>query len=74
MATLQETVQATIRAITSTTGSYEGDWMAYADHKSIAAGTVNERRLALAKVIDSTIGTASAAHNHFLQTPTDITA
>ena len=74
MATLQETVQATIRAITSSVDTYEGDWHAYADHKSIASGSWGGRVLALAQVIDPMIGTVSAAHNHFLQTPTDITA
>ena len=71
---LMGTVQETIRAITNTTGSYEGDWQAYATYKSISAGEVGARILALAILIDSTIGTAAAAHNYFLQNPTAITA
>lgn len=74
MASLQETVHAALRAVTSTTGSYEGDWHAYADHHSIADGNVDGRRLALAQVVDATIGTASAAHNYFLLNPGSITA
>ena len=37
--------QASIRAVTSTTNTYEGDWQELFDDHSIAAGTFNERLL-----------------------------
>lgn len=37
--------QASIRAVTSTTGTYEEDWLALFDDENIGAGTFNERLL-----------------------------
>jgi len=44
--TNQSDLQQSIRAITSTTLNYEGDWHALFDSASIPAGTYNERLLA----------------------------
>lgn len=41
----QSDKQASIRAVTSTTGAYEEDWHALFDLHSIDAGTFNERLL-----------------------------
>jgi len=41
----QSLKQASVRAITSTTGSYEGDWQALFDEYSIDGSTFNERLL-----------------------------
>jgi len=38
--------QASVRAVTGTTGTYEGDWHALFTAGGIAAGTYNERLLA----------------------------
>ena len=73
MATLTETVQARLRSFTSTANTYEGDWNAYCDLRSIAVGnSVSGRILAWGKAIDATIGTVDAAHNYALLNPTAI--
>lgn len=43
--TNQSDKQASIRAITGTTGTYEGDWHALFTARGIAAGTFNQRLL-----------------------------
>ena len=45
MATNQEARQAAIRAVTSTTGTYDEDWVALFTTRSAPAGTYNERLL-----------------------------
>lgn len=46
MATNQEARQIAIRAVTSTTGTVNEDWIALFTARSAAAGTFNERMLA----------------------------
>jgi len=46
MSTNQELRQAAVRAVTSTTGSYNEDWMALFDAASIASGEFNGRFIA----------------------------
>jgi hypothetical protein len=53
--TNQEGVHAAVRAVTSTTRSYNEDWHALFDSDSITAGTFNERMLAW---INATLGTS----------------
>ena len=45
MATNQEARQISIRAVTSTTGTYDEDWIALFTTRSAPAGTYNERLL-----------------------------
>ena len=40
-----EAIQQTVRAATSTSGTYEEDWIALFDAGSVPAGTFNERLL-----------------------------
>jgi len=66
-------VQDTIRAITSTAETYEGDWHAYCDLRGIAEDqSWSGRVLAWAQSVDSTITTSAAAHNYALLNPTAI--
>ena len=46
MATNQEARQAAIRAVTSTTGTHDEDWIALFTARSAPAGQFNERMLA----------------------------
>jgi hypothetical protein len=46
MATNSEARQTSIRAVTSTTGTYNEDWLALFTARSIGAGSYNERLLA----------------------------
>jgi hypothetical protein len=46
MATNSEARQAAIRGVTSTTGTYNEDWLALFTARSIGAGSYNERLLA----------------------------
>ena len=46
MATNSEAKQASVRGVTSTTGTYNEDWLALFTARSIPAGTFNERLLA----------------------------
>ena len=46
MATNSEARQTSIRTVTSTTGTYNEDWLALFTARSIGAGTFNERLLA----------------------------
>ena len=45
MATTQEARQAAIRAVTSTTGTHNEDWLALFTTRSAPAGEYNERML-----------------------------
>lgn len=45
MSTNQEAKHISIRTITSTTGTYNEDWIAAFDDDSVAAGTFNERMI-----------------------------
>ena len=45
MATNQEARQASVRGVTSTTGTYDEDWVALFTARSAPAGTYNERLL-----------------------------
>lgn len=45
MPTNQEAKQTSIRAVTSTTGTYEEDWHALFDAQTVDDGTFNERLL-----------------------------
>ena len=46
MTTNQEAKQASIRTITGTTNTYNGDWLALFDAASIASGSFNGRMIA----------------------------
>jgi hypothetical protein len=46
MATNSEAKQASVRGVTSTTGTYNEDWLALFTARSIPAGSFNERLLA----------------------------
>ena len=46
MATNSEARQASVRGVTSTTGTYDEDWVALFTARSAPAGTYNERLLA----------------------------
>ena len=46
MATNPEAKQASVRGVTSTTGTFNEDWLALFNARSIGAGTYNERLLA----------------------------
>ena len=46
MATIPEAKLASVRGVTSTTGTYNEDWLALFTARSIPAGTFNERLLA----------------------------
>ena len=46
MATNSEAKQVSIRAVTSTTGTYNEDWLALFNERSIGGGSYNERLLA----------------------------
>ena len=46
MATNPEAKLASVRGVTSTTGTYNEDWLALFTARSIPAGTFNERLLA----------------------------
>ena len=46
MATNPEAKLASVRGVTSTTGTYNEDWLALFTARSIPAGTFNERQLA----------------------------
>ena len=46
MATNSEARQASVRGVTSTTGTYDEDWVALFTERSAPAGTYNERLLA----------------------------
>jgi hypothetical protein len=45
VATNQEARQASVRGVTSTTGTYDEDWVALFTARSAPAGTYNERLL-----------------------------
>jgi len=45
MATNQEARQISVRGVTSTTGTYDEDWVALFTARSAPAGTYNERLL-----------------------------
>ncbi len=66
MASLTETVQTKLRAVTGTVGMYNEDWHAYADSLGIAAGQWGERVLAIARLQSATVSSANAAHYAFL--------
>lgn len=73
MATLTEQVQTTIRALTSTSGTYTGDWHALFDLKSLAKGQWGERLLAYYNLTTNAgAQTVSAAHNYYLLNPASI--
>ena len=46
MATNSEAKQASVRGVTSTTGTFNEDWLALFTARSIPAGSFNERLLA----------------------------
>ena len=46
MATNSEAKQPSVRGVTSTTGTYNDDWLALFTARSIPAGSFNERLLA----------------------------
>ena len=46
MATNSEAKQASVRGVTSTTATFNEDWLALFNARSIGAGTYNERLLA----------------------------
>ena len=46
MATNSEAKQASVRGVTSTTATFNEDWLALFNARSIGAGTYNERVLA----------------------------
>ena len=54
MASNQEARQTSIRAVTSTTGSVNEDWIALFTTRSAAAGQFNERMLAYINTLLST--------------------
>ena len=49
MATNSEAKQASVRGVTSTTATFNEDWLALFNARSIGAGTYNERLLALSE-------------------------
>lgn len=64
--TLMGALQAALRTITGSAGTYEGDWHSYLDTQGIPAGQFNGRLLQYAKLINPTISTFDAAHERFL--------
>ena len=54
MATTQEARQAAIRAVTSTTGTHNEDWLALFTPRSAPAGEYNERMLSYINTLLST--------------------
>lgn len=56
--------QASVRAVSGTTGTYEGDWLALFDAAGIAGGTFNERLLGW---INLKLSTAYAEVNGAMQ-------
>jgi hypothetical protein len=54
MATNQEARQASIRAVTSTTGTRNEDWLALFTERSASTGTYNERMLSYINTLLST--------------------
>lgn len=63
MATNQEAKQTTVRASTSTTHPYNGDWMTLFDNATLV-GTYNERLL---QWINAQLGTSYTNVNHAMQ-------
>ena len=64
MATNQEARQAAIRAVTSTTGTHDEDWIALFTARSAPAGQFNERMLAY---INTTLSTSYTNINDAMQ-------
>jgi len=54
MATTQELRQISIRAVTSTTGTHDEDWLALFTERSAPAGEYNERMLSYINTLLST--------------------
>ena len=54
MATTQEARQISIRAVTSTTGTHDEDWLALFTARSAPAGEYNERMLSYINTLLST--------------------
>ena len=64
MATNQEARQTSVRGVTSTTGTYDEDWVALFTARSAPAGTYNERLLAY---INTKLSTSYTNMNDALQ-------
>lgn len=68
MSTQQGDRQASVRAVTGTTLTYEGDWLALFDAAAIPSGTFNERTVAW---INQKLSAAYAEINGALQALAD---
>jgi|TARA_R110001583_G_scaffold58221_1_gene173818 hypothetical protein len=64
MATNQEARQTSVRGVTSTTGTYDEDWVALFTARSAPAGTYNERLL---NYINTKLSTSHTNMNDALQ-------
>jgi|TARA_R110000796_G_scaffold31684_1_gene83813 hypothetical protein len=64
MATNQEARQTSVRGVTSTTGTYDEDWVALFTARSAPAGTYNERLL---NYINTKLSTSYTNMNDALQ-------
>ena len=64
MATNSEAKQASVRGVTSTTATFNEDWLALFNARSIGAGSYNERLLAY---INNTLSTSYTDINLALQ-------
>lgn len=64
MATNSEARQASVRGVTSTTGTYDEDWVALFTARSAPAGTYNERLLSY---INTKLSTSYTNMNDALQ-------